>query len=164
MTPELGLPARQPRLRHHGGGFELLQQALHVVDVVRPALGMAASRITRRAAREVPLGRRGSPAACAARIPSPSTSPVAAEVLARLQLLGRHHLAAVVLLAVVPREGFAQALVHTDIKVGHHKHRRLQPIRGICARCGMNEAFVRVLREQQRAWYRRATASRREQV
>src|SRR5207253_910127 len=53
---------------------------------------------------------------------------VAAEVAAGLQLLRRHHLAAVVGLALFPDERLAQALVHADVQVGHHEHRRLQPV------------------------------------
>jgi hypothetical protein len=52
---------------------------------------------------------------------------VAAEIGAGVERFARHHLAAVVLAAVVPGEGAAQPLVHADVEVAHDEDRRLQP-------------------------------------
>ena len=53
---------------------------------------------------------------------------VATEVEAGVELLGAEHLAAVVATGVVPLQGLAQPLVHADVQVGHHEHRRLQAL------------------------------------
>jgi len=47
---------------------------------------------------------------------------------ALLQVLRAHDLAAVVVAAVVPGERRAQALVHADVEIAHHEHRRLQSV------------------------------------
>jgi hypothetical protein len=43
----------------------------------------------------------------------------------------------------------AQALVHADVQVGHHEHRRLQAVGQVQRGGGVLEAFVRVFRKQQ---------------
>ena len=138
------------RLRHQRGrGAELGSQPLHVAQVVGPGLGIARVFVARRAAREdscpggVRAGQRAPGNAVAIDI------LVAAEVAAGFELFGAHHLAAVEAARIVPGEGFAQPLVHADVQVGHHEHRRLQPVGQVQRRGRMLETFVRVLREQQ---------------
>ncbi len=75
---------------------------------------------------------------------------IAAEILARLELLVGHHLAAVELAAVVPGEGPAQPFVHADVEVEHDEDRRLQPVGEIEGQGAHLEALARVLGEQQR--------------
>ena len=74
---------------------------------------------------------------------------VARELLAGLEVLVGQHLAAVVAAVVVPRERFAQALVHADVQVGHQEHRGLQPVGEVEALRRELEALVRVLGEEQ---------------
>jgi hypothetical protein len=73
---------------------------------------------------------------------------VAAEIAAGFQLGRGHDLAAVVVARLVPVEGCAQALVHADVQVGHHEHRRLQPVGQVQRGGGEFEALGRVLRQQ----------------
>ena len=74
---------------------------------------------------------------------------ITTEVLARLQLLGAHDLAAIVAPGVVPFERIAQARIHADIQIGHHEHRRLQAVGEVQRLRGELEAFFRILGKQQ---------------
>ena len=74
---------------------------------------------------------------------------IAAEILAGVELFGRHHLAAVVGALVVPLEGLAQAMVHADVEIGHDEHRRLQPVGEVERVGGEVEALLGILGEQQ---------------
>ncbi len=54
---------------------------------------------------------------------------IAAEIACRLSsIVGGHHLAAVVLLGVVPLQRPAQPVVHADVEVEHDEDRGLQPV------------------------------------
>ncbi len=91
------------RLRHQlARGLELAQQALHVVDVVGAGLGVAGVAVLRGAAREVGALGRVRAGIGAERDAVAVDVEVAAEVAAGLEFRGRHHLAAVVGLRVVP--------------------------------------------------------------
>ena len=145
------LPGRaQDRLRHQRlGRIELLQQAFHVVDVIRPALRIARIRITRSASGEVAaLGRVGAGIGAIGNA-VPINILVAAEIPARFQLLGTHHLAAIVVTRVVPGERRAQALVHADVQIGHDENRGLQAVGKVKGLCGELEALARIFRQQQ---------------
>ena len=140
----------QHRLRHQiGCRFELAQQPFHVVGVIRPAFRIAGVRITRRASREKTAfgGMRARQ-----RAPRNAVAVhvfVATKILARFQFFRSHHLAAVIVACVVPSERFAQALVHANVEIGHHKNRGLQAVCQIERRGRMLKAFVWILREQQ---------------
>ncbi len=69
---------------------------------------------------------------------------IAAEVAAVVEHLGGHHLAAVVLLAVVPFQRAAEPVVHADVEVEHQEDRGLQPLGEIEALRRHLEAFRRV--------------------
>ena len=74
---------------------------------------------------------------------------IAAEIAAGLQLLRRHHLAAVHGMGVVPGKGRAEMLVHADIEIKHDEDRRLQPVGQVEGERRKGEGLVRVAREQQ---------------
>ena len=74
---------------------------------------------------------------------------IAPEQLAGFQLLGGHDLAAVIFAAVVPLQRLAQPVVHADVEVHHHEHRRLQRSARSKACGGEFERFMRIFREQQ---------------
>jgi hypothetical protein len=87
---------------------------------------------------------------------------VAAEVLAGIQHLGGHHLAAVVARAVVPVEGLAQAVVHADVEVEQDEDRRLQAVGQIEGLRAERRSTRSGLRETAaHAWCRRARRRRR---
>ena len=82
---------------------------------------------------------------------------VAAEILAGLQLLGGHHLAAVDLAAVVPGQRFAQPVVHADLEIEHHEDRRLKAVRQIeRQRARTRSTRTGLPGTAARAWCRRA--------
>src|SRR5439155_742512 len=141
--------------REHRLGNELLRvlelplQALHVVLVVGAGLGVAGVRVAARAAREVGALGRVRARQRARRDAVAVVILVAAELLPAFQLLRAHHLAAVVLAAVVPLEGIGEALVHADVEVGHQKHRRLQALGEVERLGGELEALVRIVREEE---------------
>ena len=129
--------------------LELLQQALHVGLVIRAllrvdrvgVLGSPAGEVAALRGVRARIGAERNPVAVHVEIPS--------EFFSRVEHLGRHHLAAVVLAAVVPLKRRAQALVHADVEIAHQEHRRLQPLGEVERLRGHLEALVRVLREKQ---------------
>ncbi len=141
------------RLRNRGRhqllrGLQLASQALHVVRIVGAGLAVFGVGIARRAAAEEgALGRVG------ARYRAPGNAiaidiEIAAEILARIQHLGGHHLAAIVAATVVPVEGLAQAIVHADIQIEQDKHRRLQAVSQVEGLGTEREALVGVFGKQ----------------
>ncbi len=74
---------------------------------------------------------------------------IAAEIASGVQLLRRHHLAAIHPPCVVPGEWRAEPLVHADIEIEQHENRRLQALREIERGDRHLEALVRVLGKQQ---------------
>ena len=129
--PKPGFVGRRAfhRLRHQRcRSGKLFEQALHVVDVVGPAFRILRIRVARGAPGEITaLGGvragQGTPRNSVAVYVF-----VAAKISAGFEHFGCHDLATVVITAFVPHKGFAQPLVHADVQVGHHKHRRLQAI------------------------------------
>ena len=73
---------------------------------------------------------------------------VTPKIFAGFELGCGHNLAPVVLARRIPFEWLAQALVHTDVQIGHHEYRRLQPVCQVQCGRAMLEALVRVLRQQ----------------
>ena len=148
-------PGGLRRWLHHrlrsdaGSGFQLFEQALHVVDVIFAALGIDSMGVARGAAREV-----AAPGGVGARQRAPRNAVavhilVAGKFLAGIELGGAHDLAAVIFTRIVPLERLAQMLVHADIQVAHHEYRGLKTLGQIQRGGGMLEAFGGVMREQQ---------------
>ena len=139
----------QERRRHELlGGFELAQQPLYIIDVVWARLAVTRVAVLGCAAREVAAAGRMGSRIRAVRDAVAVDVEVAAEILAGLEFFVGHHLAAVVNLRVIPFERLAQARVHADVEIGHHKYRRLQAIGQFECPGGKLEAFGRVLRKQ----------------
>ena len=128
---------------------EFLQQALHVVNVVWSALGVPRIRVSGRpAGEESALGRMRA----WQRAPG-NTVPIhiliATKVFACLQFGRSHDLATVKLTGVVPYEGFAQALIHANVQIGHDKNWCLQAVSQVQCGSRMLKTLMRVLRKQQ---------------
>src|SRR5439155_25881336 len=93
------------RPRHQAfGGLELVQETLHVVDVVGPFLGIARVAVLAGAASEEGAARRVGPGKGAERDAVAVDVEIAAELDAGFELLRGHDLAAVVPTAFVPFE------------------------------------------------------------
>ena len=74
---------------------------------------------------------------------------IAAELAARLQLGGRHDLAAVELARIVPLERRAEMRIHADVEIEHDEDRRLQPIGEIEGERAELEGFAWPFGQQQ---------------
>ena len=74
---------------------------------------------------------------------------IAAELLAGVEHLGGHHLAAVVFAGVVPCERMAEPVVHADVEVEHDEDRRLQAVGEVEGLRAELERLLRILGEQQ---------------
>ena len=149
---ELGRLARRALfgLRHEAlGGLELVQQALHVVDVVVALFAIARVAVLAGAAGEegaalrMRAGQRAVGDAVAVDI------EVAAELDPGLELLVGHHLAAVVSARRIPVQRRDQPVVHADVEIEHDEDRRLQPVGEVERVGGHGEGLVRVLGEDQ---------------
>ena len=143
-------------------GLELAQQPLHVVGVGRAFLGVARVAVARRAAGEERALGRMRAGIGAVRDAVAVDVEIAAEVAAVVEHLGGHHLAAVVLLAVVPLQRAAQPVVHADVEVEHQEDRGLQPL-GEIERTAPPTRSLRpgLPGTAARAWCRRARRRRR---
>ena len=51
---------------------------------------------------------------------------IAAEGFARFKIVGAHELSAVVLSRIIPAEGLAEPVIHSDIKIFHDEDWRLE--------------------------------------
>ncbi len=138
------------RPRHHVlRGLELAHQALHVVGIDGAFLGIARVAVARGAAGEVgALGRMRAGIGAVGDAVAVDVE-IAAEVAAFLEHLRRHHLAAVVLLGIVPLQRAAQPVIHADVEIEHQEDRGLQPLGEVERGGGELERLRRILREQQ---------------
>ena len=129
-------------------GVELADQPLHVVDVRRAFLGIARVAVARGAAgEERALGRMRAGIGAIGDTVAVDVE-IAAEFLARFQLLGGHDLAAVVFAVVIPGQRLGQMMVHADVEIEHDEDRRLQPVGEIEGLRAEVEGFRRILGEQ----------------
>ena len=138
------------RLRQDGlRRLQLAQQTLHIVDVIGPLFAIFGIAVARGAAgKEAAFGRVRAGQG-AERNGIAIHVQIAAEHRAFLQFFRGHDLAAVVAAGVIPGKRFGQPVVHPDVEVHHHEHRRLQPFGKVKGIRREAEGFVRVLREQQ---------------
>jgi len=74
---------------------------------------------------------------------------VAAEIRAVVEVGCCENLAAIVAALVVPGQRSAQAMVHADVEIHHHEHRRLQAVGEVEGVRAELERFRRVFRQQQ---------------
>ena len=125
--PDLGCAvAVDHRLRHVcPRRLELAREAVHVLDIIVRPLAVLAARIVARPAREVrrhPIaGNRAVGNAVAVRI------LVASPLADLLERLLREHLAPVDRLVRI-LEAVRHPVVHAEIEIHHHEHRRLEEL------------------------------------
>ena len=137
------------RARHHcGGAQELPLQPVEHDLVFLGILGVAAVLVVARAAREV-RALRAHARKRAIRDAVVVPVEIAVELGELLDLFLAQDLAAIRTIRVVPLELGAHPVVHADVEIRQHEHRRLQPVGEIEGRDREIEALLGVRREDQ---------------
>ena len=150
QPPTVTRPTRAPgalrddRLRHGAGGaLNLAVDAVDHLDVLVAVLGVGAEAVVARAAGEVRAlrmdarQRAGGDAVAVA-------VEIAGEGLDLVELLRGQHLAAIRPIGVVPRQLRDHPVVHADVEIGQHEHRRLEALGEIERRRRELERLARI--------------------
>jgi hypothetical protein len=142
QADRVGAGALDDRPGHQRPGpVELADQPVEHELVVGRVLGVTAVLVVSGAAGEVrALGRHARQRPVRDRVIV--HVEVAVEFRQRLDLLLAEHLAAVGTVAVVPLQFGAHPVVHADVEVRQHEHRRLQPLGEVEGLHGQVEALL----------------------